>query len=215
MKLTLKSVAALRCYVIWLRHSEGILCRGEATRIPKAYKYPRLSIFFPPPVFCAPLHLMLLSGVHFLQISSRPRLLWLPRRPSKPNDTASAPHHEQHLPLRTIRADSSPGRQSGSTTSRFATIHSFRKEVFLPQTHSSTSPSRPEDGRHYMLPRPPEWPRSYESSILTCVSGLAPLCLSEVGGSTSGHGPSTKSISCGRTTVRSIGHYLWKPTSRA
>ena len=45
--------------------------------------------------------------------------------------------------------------------------------------------------------------------------GLAPLCLSEVGGSTSGHGPSTKSINYGRTAVRSTRCYLWPPTSRA
>ena len=52
-------------------------------------------------------------------------------------------------------------------------------------------------------------------SIPTCVSGLAPPCLSEVGGSTSGHRPSTRSISCGTTTVRSTRRYLWPPTSRA
>ena len=34
-------------------------------------------------------------------------------------------------------------------------------------------------------------------------------------GSTSGHGPSTSSISCGRTTVRSTKCYLWPPTLRA
>ena len=39
-----------------------------------------------------------------------------------------------------------------------------------------------------MLPQPLEWPWSYESSIPTCVSGLAPWCFFGVGGSTLGHG---------------------------
>ena len=138
-----------------------------------------------------------------------------PKKSIQLNNTAPAPHHGRHLPLRTTRVISSLGRSSGSTTSRFATVHSFRSGVFLPPTHSSTSPSRTKDGRLCVLPRPLEWPRSYESSTPTCLSGLAPLCLSGVGGSTSGHGPSTRSISYKRTSVRSTEHYLWTPTSRA
>ena len=138
-----------------------------------------------------------------------------PKNMVSANDIASAPHHGRHLPLRKIHADSSPGRQSGSTTSRFATVHSFRRGVFLPQMHSSTSPSRLEHGRHYVLPKLSEWPRSYEISIPTCVSGLAPLCLFRVGGLNLGHGPSTRSINYERTTMRSTGHYFWTSTSRA
>ena len=37
-----------------------------------------------------------------------------------------------------------------------------------------------------MLPQPLKWPRWYESSTPTRLSGLAPLCLSRVGGSISG-----------------------------
>ena len=92
---------------------------------------------------------------------------------------------------------------------------SFVSERGFPTSNAFfNSLSRPEDGRHYMPPppppppRPPEWPRSYESSIPTCVFGLAPLCLSGVGGSSSGPGPSTRYISYGMTTVRSTMLYL-------
>ena len=39
--------------------------------------------------------------------------------------------------------------------------------------------------------------------------------LSRVGRSTSGHGPSTRSISYGRATMKSTRRYLWPLTSRA
>ena len=122
------------------------------------YKYLWLVNFFPSTHFCATLCLLLLSGVRFLQIPSQPQLLLLPRRSCQSNDINSAQHHERHLPPRTILADSSPRRKSGSTTSRFASIHSFKRGVFLPPMHSSTSPSRPEDSRHCVLPQPLEWP---------------------------------------------------------
>ena len=125
---------------------------------------------------------------------------------------------KRHRSGSTTRANPPPpddGRPSNSTTSRYTTFPSFRSGDFPPKMLSSTSPSRTEDGRPYVLPRPSEWPQSYESYIPTYVSGLAPLCFSGVGGSSSRPRPSTKSINCGTTTMRSTRRYLWPPTLRA
>ena len=168
--------------------------------------------FFPSTHFCATLYLLLLFGVLFVCIFLADRDYY-----GSQEDRAN-----QTTPLRLhITVDTSPSGRS-------APIHLPRGRAALPRValHSFI---RSREGFSYlqrilqirhpdqrmadtMLPRPSELPRSYKSSIPTCVSVLAPLCLSRVGGLTSRHGLSTRSISCGRMTVRSSRRFLWPPT---
>ena len=146
---------ALPRRVVWICRNEGILCCGETTHIPRVYKYQWLSIFFLHPFFMRSFASCSCLMCLFC------RLLVDYNYYGSQEDHAS-----QTTPLRlNIMGGTSPSGQSTpihlSRAERLYNmslcIRSFIPERgFLPQTLSSTSSSKAEDGRHCVLPRSPE-----------------------------------------------------------
>ena len=127
------------------------LRRSERKHISEHYKTHRLFIFPSTQFFTVFLSLALVWFV-FLKLYSQHRPPCPPGNRSQPNDSAMAPPRTQHLPLWTIRTDSSLGRPSESITSLCSTVHLFQNEVFPPPMRSSTSPYRTAVGRHFVPP---------------------------------------------------------------
>ena len=94
--------------------------RGEAAHIPGLYKYQRRTLFPSKHFLCPPSSPVLILCHFFFQISSFVDTM----APKKIVPTKQ--------PRLTIRAVSSLGRQSGSTTSRFASVPLSQSKVFQP-----------------------------------------------------------------------------------
>ena len=203
------------------------------TRIPSLYKYPwsftaakRLEFqasintrdkhFFPPNFFFLYAHLSIFSSHVFFfpdfksSVTTMALKKTVPTKRHRSSSTSRAAPPPQDDPLYFISREverlyqESLYIRSFVPERGFQTLNAFFN--FIIQTRGWQT---------LCAPLTPGVALLSASSTPTCHSGLASWCLSEVGGSTSGHEPSIGSFICGRMTVRSTKRFLWPPTSRA